>query len=110
MTKRSVILRQSRDALGSRFFGAMLSDDGALTIEGQDLGDGVEQFFGVGNREYEWVWTMTSNDVAQLRAALEAEDVLVALAERFSNDAAAELPTFLASHGIPYESWSRVGD
>ena len=110
MTKRSVTLRQSRDELGSRYLGASLSVDGTLTIEGQDLGDGVEQFFGKGHREYEWVWTIISNDVVQLKAALKSDDVLVALAERFSNAAAAELQPFLDAHGIPYKSWNRIGD
>jgi hypothetical protein len=111
MTKASVTLRQNRDQLGSRYLGASLAADGTLTIEGQDLGDGVERIFGAGNREYEWVWGIASDGVARLKVALECDDVLVALAERFSNDAADELKPFLDDHGIPYKwSWSRIGD
>jgi hypothetical protein len=45
-----------------------------------------------------------------LRFALNAgDDVLSALAARFSDDAAAELYAFLNDHKIPYDSWSRIG-
>ena len=111
MTNRSITLRHSHDVLGSQYLGASISADGTLTIEGQDIGDGVERIFGTGNREYEWTWTIESKDIAELKSALESgDDVLVALAERFSNDAAAELQPFLDEHGIHYECWSRIGD
>lgn len=111
MTERSVSLRDSRDELGTRYLDARLREDGSLCIQGQDLGRGVEQFFGPGNREYEWAWTVRPQHLAALLAALGAEgDVLAALAQRFSGDAAAGIRPFLEEHGIPYESWSRVGD
>ncbi len=67
-----------------RHLGASFSPDGTLTIEGQDLGDGVEQIFGAGNREYERALTIEPRDVAQLKSALESDDsVLNALVERF---------------------------
>ena len=111
MTTRSVTLRETRDELGTRHLGAKLSADGTLSIEGQELGDGVEQFFGSDNREYEWIWTIRPKDVARLAHALDAgDDVLTALAERFAGGAAAGLQQFLDEQGIRYESWSRIGD
>jgi hypothetical protein len=111
VTTTSTTLRDSHDELGSRYLAASLSADGTLTIEGQDHGDGVEQVFGPGNREYEWTWKIESKDVVLLKSALRSDDdVLVALAEQFSNDAAAGLKPFLDEHGIPHECWSRIGD
>jgi hypothetical protein len=110
MNHQSVILRDTHDALGSRQLSASLAADGTLTFEGQDIGKGVEQVFGDGNIEYEWVWTVQPEHVPQLRFALNAgDDVLSALAARFSDDAAAELYAFLNDHKIPYDSWSRIG-
>lgn len=47
----SVVLRDMRDARGSRYLGASIKANGDLVIEGQDLGPAVEEFFGVS--EYE---------------------------------------------------------
>ena len=71
--------------------------------------DGVERVFGY--REYEWVWTVKARDVPRLREALGDPPVLTeALLGKFRGDAAADLGPFLDSKGIPYETWSRVGD
>jgi hypothetical protein len=111
MTTKSIALRDSRDRLGSRYLGASLSADGTLTISGQDLGDGVEQILGPGIREYEWEWTIRSEHVALLASALDSgPDVLVALAQRFANEAAVGLQPFLDKHGIPYDGWYRMGE
>jgi hypothetical protein len=110
LTNRSVTLRDIHDHLGSRHLAVSLSADGTLTIEGHDLGKGVEQTFGDGNREYEWAWTVRSEHIPHLVAALDAgDDVLAALATRFSNDAAAALKSFLDERAIPHECWSRIG-
>lgn len=113
MSGRFVTLRDHRDKLGRRYLGATLTADGTLRIEGQDLGVGVEQVFGPGNREYEWAWTIRPSNVAKLGEALNAGKnvgVLAALEQRFSGEAAAGLQTFLDEHDVPYESWSRIGD
>jgi len=111
MTKKSITLRDIRNHLDTRHLVASLSADGTLMIEGQDLGRSVEQTFGDGNREYEWVWTIRSENMSHLLSALDAgDDVLTALAARFSNDAAAELKPFLDEWEIPHECWSRIGD
>ncbi|MFZ0548934.1 MAG: hypothetical protein WAM60_26030, partial [Candidatus Promineifilaceae bacterium] len=108
MSAKTVTLRHIRDDQGVRYLGATLEEDGTLTIESQDLGDGVEQFFGPGNIEYEWVWTIPPSEVAKLTSALNlGSDILDALLTRFSNEAAAQIQPFLDEHNIEYESWSR---
>jgi len=111
MGNRTITLRHTKDEDGSRFLGASLSDDGVLTIEGQDLGRGVERFFGDGNVEYEWSWTLPPTSVDALRESLGGgEDILALLAARFSGDAAAQLKSHLDGIGVQYETWSRIGD
>jgi hypothetical protein len=107
----SVTLRDTRDEDGSRQLSASLKGDGALLIEGQDLGPGVERFFGPGLTEYEWAWIIRPPGVKKLKLALACDDdVLAALRDRFSGDAAADLQPFLVDNGVPYEPWSRVGE
>jgi hypothetical protein len=106
---RITVLRDVRDDQGTRYLGASLTAEGDLVIEGQDRGAGVERIFGV--REYEWAWTIRAGNVpALLRALGSSSDVLSTLSGRFSGDKAAGLKTFLDSHGIPHETWSRLGD
>lgn len=106
-----VTLRDTRDEGGSRHLGASLKGDGTLLIEGQDLGPGVESFFGLGLTEYEWAWIIRPPGVRTLKLALACDDeVLAALRDRFSGDAAVDLQPFLDDNGVPYEPWSRVGD
>lgn len=106
-----VTLRESRDEGGSRSLTARLRSDGTLLIEGQDIGPGVEAFFGPGLTEYEWAWTIRPPGVRALKLALACgDDLLVALRNRFSGDAAADLQPFLDGNSVPYEPWSRVGE
>lgn len=109
MATSHVVLREVRDADTSRFLQASLTSGGDIVIEGRDYGPGVEQIFGY--HEYEWVWTIPAASVGALRHALPATgDVLSALRDRFSGENAAELGTFLESHGIAADRWSRVGN
>ena len=106
-----VTLRDTHDEDGTRNLGAHLKGDGTLLIEGQDYGPGVERFFGPGLTEYEWAWIIRPPGVRTLKLALACDDdVLAALRDRFTGDAAAGLQTFLDDNGVPYEPWSRVGD
>ena len=108
MSEGAVTLRDTQDADGVRRLTAALRG-GDLVIEGWDHGEGVERVFGY--REYEWVWTVKAEDVPRLREALgDPPDLTSALRGRFSGGAAAELGPFLDSRGIPYETWSRIGD
>jgi hypothetical protein len=110
MTTRSATLRSTRDGLGSRHLWATLRADGTLIIEGQDLGSGVGGAWGSGLSEYEWAETIQPEDVAKLAAALgSGDDVVAALAKRYSDDPSFILKRFLDEHGIPYRFWSHVG-
>ncbi len=107
--KTSIVLRHQRDGDGLRHLEAILEEDGDLVIEGQDLGRGVEEFFG--SREYEWTWTIRAAHLPDLMRALAIQaDPLAALEERFSGDRAGELKAFLDDQSIPREIWSRLGD
>lgn len=111
MHRGSVILRDLRDEEGTRYLSAALSEEGNVVIEGQDSGNGVEKIFGVGIREYEWIWTILAVDVPALLSALEAKnDILDEMHKRFSNEEAAKLKPFLDDYEIPYQAWSRLGE
>jgi len=109
MNTTHVVLRRVKDADGSRLLEASLTVEGDVLIEGSDFGAGVERAFGV--REYEWAWTIPASSIPALLRALGATDnVLAALAERFSGENAALLGSFLESNAIPTDRWSRLGD
>ena len=114
-----VVLRDIEDVHGSRFLEATLEPDGALLIEGQDLGDGVESIFGEGLREYEWRWRVAPDDVSLLggrvAAALEAPPDLGILALLFllyEERGGLGVERFIGpgDDRIAAEFWSRVGD
>ena len=104
-----VVLRDIRHGGDSRWLAASLTDDGDLLVEGCDRAAAVEALFG--SREYEWSWTIRSDDLVRLRDALGCgEDVLEGLQASFSDDAAAGLKAFLEDYAIAHEVWSRTGD
>ncbi len=109
MTSKTVVLRNTRDAQGTRYLEASINAEGDLVIEGQDIGPGVEEFFGVS--EYEWAWTISARDCDELLDALGAKsDLLSALGERFAGEHAADIQPFLEAEGIRFEAWGRTGD
>lgn len=111
--EREVVLRSVRDGRDVRHLSASITAAGDLLIEGQDLGPGVEAFFGAGMTEYEWTRTVGRADLPALLASLGAtpgEDVLDVLARRFSGDDAAGLDAALERSGVPVARWSRTGD
>ena len=77
-------------------------------FEGQDLGPSVQAFFGV--NEYEWRWVVSAEHIPRLLEALGGDDVLEAIADRFSGDRAGDVHAFLTSHGVPFATWTRLGD
>ncbi|SOC25563.1 hypothetical protein SAMN05877962_12441 [Alloalcanivorax xenomutans] len=104
-----VVLRESRDQSGYRYLAAEFQDNGDLVFVGQDLGAGVNEAFGC--LEYEWLWTIKAVDVPKLRAALQSRrPVLAALKRRFSGEEAMRLYAFLSASGVPFETYSRIGD
>ncbi|GAA5139285.1 hypothetical protein [Alloalcanivorax gelatiniphagus] len=89
--------------------GVTRQKNGDLVFEGQDLGQGVRDAFGCA--EYQWRWTIKAPDVKTLEAALGGKhDALELLRRHFSDANASGLYGFLQEHGIPFESWSRIGD
>lgn len=109
--EETVVLHHCRDADGLRHLGATLTPEGDVQIEGQDLGRGVEAFWGEGFREYEYAFTIRAADVPALLAALGTEtNVLGALQRHFSDPTARGPRAFLEAHGVPYEFWSRLGE
>lgn len=113
MSDRHVVLRAERDEDGVRHLGARLTAGGDLVVEGQDVGPGVERFFGEGTTEYEWTHTVRAADLPALVAALDGDpgdDVLTLLERRCSGDDAAELSRLLGPDGpVPADRWSRIG-
>ena len=90
-----------------------LNEKGDLVIDGWDLGDGVEGFFGEGNREYEWTVTIKRADVPKLVKRLDgsdADDILELLAKEFAENPSCVTAGFMKENGIACDVWSRMGD
>ena len=108
-----VTLVESRDDQGIRSLWAETDDEGELTVLGQDLGPGVSAFFGPGNTEYEFAFTVARGDVGSLCRVLgEGTDVLSMLEHEFRSGrmrSSSQLQQLLNEHEIPFEFWSRVG-
>lgn len=114
-----VVLRNVRDVHGTRFLDARLEPDGALVLEGQDLGDGVEEIFGEGLREYEWTWRVAPEDVPRLAARVAARleapadlGILPLLFLLYDPLSRGSVEEFIGPDGgrIPAAFWSRIGD
>jgi len=106
-----VNLRDTHTAEGDDKLDAILEANGDVKIVGQDLGMMVEEFWGEGLLEYEYVITIQSKDVSSLSEALGAkQDVLISLQEYYSNPEAQGIKSLLKQHDIPYKFWSRIGD
>jgi hypothetical protein len=65
-----VVLRDQHDDDGTRRLEAEWRMGGAIVIEGRDVGPGVEQFWGEGNRRYEWEWAIDAEAIPAMIAAL----------------------------------------
>ena len=90
-----------------------LDDDGDLRVEGQDLGRTVEEIWGDGLREYEFIRTVRKEHVPLLIDALggqPGDDVLDLIEQRFAGQGTNELEKLIQEHDVPNEFWSRVGD
>lgn len=108
---RKVVLSETSDGDGVSARWVRLTDGGDLLVEGQDLGPGVELFFGA--HEYEFARTVRAADLPALRRALhldEEDDLLAALLERYEGRGTSELEQFIQDAGVPSEFWSRAGD
>jgi hypothetical protein len=113
MRSRTVVLREEHKTGDFRGLTARVTEEGNLSIEGQDLGSGVEGSWGSGLTEYEWTITVRASEIPRVVAALngkEGDDVLELLSARCSENEWYASRTFFEQHGIPTEFWSRVGD
>jgi hypothetical protein len=82
---RKVVLREARTGPDQRFLSAYVSTDGALHIEGQDLGPATAPPSHDG--EYEWFETIRPEHLPRLVELLGGEpgtDLLDLLAERYT--------------------------
>jgi hypothetical protein len=96
-----------------RSLSARRRDDGGVVIEGQDLGQGVEDAFGTGNREYEWAWSIAPEAIPAAVRALggSSDDDLLRRLRSWSVGRPGKDPgSFLKEAGVPMEFWNRIGD
>ncbi|MEX2457756.1 MAG: hypothetical protein WD770_02080, partial [Actinomycetota bacterium] len=108
---RKVVLRARHDAKGSRHLEVARAENGDVVFTGQDLGDGVEEIFGEGLREYEWELRIRAEHVEAAVAALGGEpgpDILTLIERRGLDDV--HVRRELDAAGVPVEFWSRLGD
>jgi hypothetical protein len=89
-------------------------EDGALVLEGHDLGRGVSDVFGSNLSEYEFVRTVAEDQVVRLSAALgltSDDDLRATLEARFAHPGGSQaFELFLKDHGIASDFWNRIGD
>jgi len=110
---RVVVLRDERDGQERRSLVAYVNPDNGLTIDGQDLGPSVEQWFGEGIREYEWMRTVDADEVPRLVELLggpPGANVLDALEAWLPSHAATDLEKLIDEHELRGTVWRRTGD
>jgi hypothetical protein len=113
MNPALVTLREERSGRDVRRLWASVTAAGDLLIEGQDLGPGVEAFWGEGQSEYEWCLTVRAANLPALLKALggqPGDSVLQLLSARFTEDEQCASPRFLQQHDVKHEFWNRAGD
>jgi hypothetical protein len=111
--ERRVTLRNQTFGADRRMLWAVLTPDGDLRIEGQDLGPAVAEIFGEGLTEYEWDVVVRAANLPRAVVALggaPGDDVLALLAQRYSGFEASNIEQRLDEAGVPSEFWSRIGD
>jgi len=107
--KQTVVISQKNDEKGYFYRAIHLEDDGSLVIEGQDIGRGVEDFFGGDSSEYEFFRTIRPPAVAELErlSGISHTGLLENLRDHFGTTSALE--EYLEGGGIVLTVWSRVG-
>jgi hypothetical protein len=100
-------LRHERDGDDWRHLWAYLDADGALHLDGQDLGTATS--FMTADGEYEWFQTIAPEHLPRLLALLGGNaggDVMALLADRYTDAKSYELERILRESGIPVEFYS----
>jgi hypothetical protein len=106
--KKTLVMESTSDSRGTVWRAVHLAK-GRISIEGHDLGHGVEEFFG--SSEYEFRRSLDTAETTALRGLLGVPhrgDLLAAIRDRFASTH--ELEEFLKEHGVAGTFWSRVGD
>ncbi len=107
---RKVALRAEIDGDNSRFLDAWVDDDGALQIEGQDLGPATATVSSDG--EYEWGRSVAPADVPRLVAELggkPGQDILDILELSWTGLRSYDLEKLLRETTIPVTLWTWSG-
>lgn len=110
MTERRIVLRAEHHELDSRYLSAYLNANGALVIEGQDLGSGTWPVSA--DDEYEWFHTIAAADIPVLLELLRAPpgaNILDVLSARFTGRQSYELERIIRESGIPVRTWTWSG-
>ena len=103
-----LVLTDVRDENGTVWRAVTLTEDGGLAIRGQDLGRGVEEFFGGSEYEFERrLCAHATNALRELLGVPAGGDLLTAIADRFPESS--DLEDFIKEHGVESQFWSRVG-
>jgi len=104
--ERPLVLRDEVDGRDRRYLAAYVDADGALHIDGQDLGPATEMVSADG--EYEWFQTIKAADLPRLLEALGARrdaPVMEVLAAEFVGPRSYELERRLRTSDIPIERY-----
>lgn len=110
--RRRVALQRSETRGTSYHLDAELRD-GAVVIRGDDYGSAVEEFFGGGQRGYEWAITVAEGDVPELLAVIgedEDADPLEALRRWVEGGGTTHFRALLDEHDVEYDFWSWISD
>jgi hypothetical protein len=112
-TARTFELYTETDAHGgTRNVWLRLTEDGAVMLEGQDLGRGVSAFFGEDFSEYEWSWTLAPERLDLLLDSLgvtaDSADLVEKLASRLKMLDRRGMEERFRQAGATF--WSRVGE
>ncbi|HET9646619.1 MAG TPA: hypothetical protein VFP34_00100 [Microlunatus sp.] len=100
---RRVVLCDRRDPGDRSYSEAAIQADGTVTVIGEDSGTPVEEFFGPGLGDYEWVYEVTADHVPHLLQALggtPGDDVLALIAGFHESRGAAALGQLLRDEPV----------
>ena len=107
---RTVSLRAERDGRNHRYLSATLNTEGALVIEGHDLGPKTE--FVSSDGEYEWSRTILREHIPQLLILLDESadaDILSILERYWTGPRSYALERRIRDSDIPSALWTWSG-
>ena len=105
-----VVLRDTDDSDGVRYLGANLNSDGELMVTGHDLGSGVSKIFGKDLDEYEWIFTIDSEQFPILIKELGGnvgDNVINLIRKKCTGTKAIDLEEVIREK-VPHDFWSWI--